>query len=54
MPEITHDPSGFSTSVFLMHNIGLLAGWTLMVLLAFFEKYMSGHSVVQKEEPIPV
>ena len=53
MPEITHDPQGFSTSVFLMHNIGLIAGWTLMVLLAFFEKYMSA-SAAQKEEAIPV
>ena len=53
MPLITHDPGQFSAGVFVMHNIGLIIGWSLMVLLAYFENVMNG-VVTHSEKPIPV
>ncbi len=53
MPEITHDASEFTNSVFLMHNIGLVAGWTLMVMLSYFERYMGGTAPSANSDPVP-
>ena len=52
--SLYHDPAGFSCSVFIMHNVGLVVGWTLMILLAYFESIMSGvvkAPVVPDHEP---
>ncbi|XP_072027756.1 zinc transporter ZIP12-like [Amphiura filiformis] len=40
MPEITHDPNGFNCPACFMHNVGLILGWTLMMVLAYFEETM--------------